>query len=96
MNLYIIKSKRKNKKYDLLDSNQKYILSFGDNRYSDFTLHHDEKRKTNYLLRHAKTITNKILTASFMSANVLWNKTSLSLSINDVNKRFNVNIKLIH
>ena len=30
MNLYITKSTRKNKKYDLLDSNKKYVLSFGD------------------------------------------------------------------
>ena len=44
--MYITKSKRKNKKYDLLDSDKKYILSFGDNRYSDYTMHKDDDRKT--------------------------------------------------
>ncbi len=39
MNLYITKSKRKNKKYDLLDTDKKDILSFGDNHYSDYTMH---------------------------------------------------------
>ena len=47
MNLYITKTKRKNKKYDLLDSDKKYILSFGDNRYSDYTMHKDDDRKKN-------------------------------------------------
>ena len=45
MNLYITKSNRKNKKYDLLDSDRTYILSFGDNRYSDYTMHKDDDRK---------------------------------------------------
>ena len=45
MNLYITKSKRKNEKYDLLDSDKKYILSFGDSRYQDYTMHKDDDRK---------------------------------------------------
>ena len=52
MNLYITKSKRKNKKYDLLDSDKKYIISFGASLYSDYTIHKDSDRKTNYLSRH--------------------------------------------
>ena len=43
MNLYITKSTRKNKKYDLLDSNKKYLLSFGASLYSDYTIHKDVK-----------------------------------------------------
>ena len=45
MNLYITKSKRKNKKYDLLDSDKQFILSFGDSRYQDYTMHKDDDRK---------------------------------------------------
>ena len=45
MNLYITKSKRKNKKYDLLDTDKKYLLSFGDSRYQDYTMHKDDDRK---------------------------------------------------
>ena len=47
MNLYITKSKRKNKMYDLLDSSNKYLLSFGDSRFSDYTIHRNETRKAN-------------------------------------------------
>ena len=62
MNLYITKSKRKNKKYDLLDSDKKYILSFGDSRYQDYTMHKNDDRKNNYLSRHGKEDhTEKIL-----------------------------------
>ena len=46
MILYITKSKRKNKKYDLLDIDKKYLLSFGDSRYQDYTMHKDDDRKT--------------------------------------------------
>ena len=45
MKLFITKSKRKNKKYDLLDENKNYILSFGDNRFEDYTMHKDPDRK---------------------------------------------------
>ena len=96
MNLYITKSKGKNKKYDLLDSNKKYILSFGDNRYSDYTMHKDDDRK-NYLSRHGKEdhSAKNIKSAAFMSAHLLWGKPTLQASIRDVNKRFNINVKPI-
>ena len=54
MKLFITKSKRKNKKYDLLDENKKYILSCWDNRFSDYTMHKDPDRRERYLLRHKK------------------------------------------
>ena len=54
MNLYITKSKRKNKKYDLLDSDKKYILSFGDNRYSDYTMHKDDDRTKQLFIQARK------------------------------------------
>lgn len=97
MNLYITKSTRKNKKYDLLDSNKKYLLSFGDNRYQDYTIHKDPKRQANYLSRHKNENWNKsgIYTAGFWSKHLLWNLPSLTESIRDVNKRFNINVKLI-
>ena len=54
MKLFITKSKRKNKKYDLLDENKKYILSFGDARFEDYTMHKDPGRKERYINRHKK------------------------------------------
>ena len=98
MNLYITKSKRKNKKYDLLDNNKKYLLSFGDSRFEDYTMHKDPQRQANYLSRHkANENWNKsgIYTAGFWSKHLLWNLPSLTESIRDVNKRFNINVKLI-
>ena len=47
MILYIKQSTRKKKKYDLLDGDKKYILSFGDDRYLDFTLHKNPQRQAN-------------------------------------------------
>ena len=53
MKLFITKSKRKNKtKYDLLDDNKIYILSFGDARFEDYTMHKDPDRKERYINRH--------------------------------------------
>ena len=97
MNLYITKSTRGNKKYDLLDSNKKYILSFGDNRHGDYTIHKDPKRKENYLSRHGKEdhSANNVISAAFMSRWLLWGQPTLTASIRDVNKRFNFNVKLI-
>ena len=51
MKWYITK---KNKKYDVLDTDKKYLLSFGDSRYQDYTMHKDDDRKNNYLSRHGK------------------------------------------
>ena len=98
MNLYSTKSKRTNKKYGLLDRDKKYIISFGASLYSDYTIHKESDRKTNYLSRH-KTNENwgvtGIKSAGFWSRWILWNKPTLEDSIRDVNKIFNINVKLI-
>ena len=96
--MYITKSKRKNKKYDLLDTDKKYLLSFGDSRYQDYTMHKDDDRKTNYLSRHNKNEdwgATGIKSAGFWSAHLLWGKPTLQASIRDVNKRLIINVKLI-
>ena len=98
MKLFITKSKRKNKKYDLLDKNKKYILSFGDARFEDYTMHKDPDRKERYINRHKKRevwTAEGIKTAGFQSRWIIWNLPTLEASIRDVNKRFNINIKLI-
>ena len=50
-----------------------------------------------YLSRHGKEdhTKNNIKSAAFMSAHLLWGKQTLHESIRDVNKRININIKLI-
>jgi hypothetical protein len=98
MNLYITRSKHKNKKYDLLDSNKKYVLSFGASMYSDYTIHKDEARRQRYITRPQKNedwTANGIQTAGFMSRFLLWNLSTLQESVRDTNRRFSINTKLI-
>jgi hypothetical protein len=56
------KSKRKDKKYDVFKNNR-YVVSFGDNRYEQYKDkigiykdldHGDKKRRDNYYARHGK------------------------------------------
>lgn len=93
MSYLIQPSTRKDKKYMVLIDNKK--LHFGSFGASDFTIHKDEKRKDNYLLRHQKRENwNDIKTAGFWSRWILWNLPSLEASVKDTNKRFGINIKL--
>jgi hypothetical protein len=66
--------------------------------YSDFTEHKDPDRKERYILRHEKNekrFWNRdgITTPSFWSRFILWNQPTLQKSIDDTNKRFNLNIQ---
>jgi hypothetical protein len=70
-------------------------IHFGSKGMSDYTLHKDPYRKKLYINRH-KTRENwnrsGIQTAGFWSKHLLWNKPTLSESIQDIEKRFNVKI----
>jgi len=72
------KSKRKNKKYDIYKNNR-YVVSFGDNRYQQYkdkiglykSLDHlDKKRRDNYYARHGKE--SRLGTAKYFSHKYLW------------------------
>ena len=101
LKLFITKSKKENKQFDLLNENKEYILSFGAKGYSDYTIHKDFERKQRYINRHSPVKTNEdwhksgLYTAGFWSRYLLWNLPSLRDSIKDVNSRFNLNVKLI-
>jgi hypothetical protein len=74
------------------------ILSFGDNRYDDFTIHKSLNRKNNYISRHEKRERwnkTRLLTPGFWSKHILWNKESLRSSINDTIVKFNIKIILL-
>ena len=49
----VVPSTRKNKKYMILNDNDKYI-HFGDSRYQDATVHNDPIRISRYLSRATK------------------------------------------
>jgi hypothetical protein len=72
------KSKRKNKKYDVFKNNR-YVVSFGDNRYQQYkdkigiykSLDHgDKKRRDNYYARHGKE--SRLGSAKYFSHKYLW------------------------
>ena len=87
---YPYKSDNPDNKYYIITESGKKIY-FGAAGYSDFTQHKDEARKTRYINRHIKTenwTKSGIDTAGFWSRWLLWNKTSIKTSYEDIKKRF--------
>ena len=79
-------------KYYIITKSEKKIY-FGQANASDFTIHKDEERKQRYIKRHEKNESkfwNKsgIDTASFWARFLLWNKSSIKESYEDIKKRF--------
>jgi len=67
-------STRKNKKYMILNDDNKYI-HFGDNRYEDFTKHNDLERRKRYLDRASKIKGNwkkDKYSPNSLAINLLW------------------------
>lgn len=88
--LGIYQSTQKNKKYVAVFSNGLKI-NFGASGYEDYTTHNDHIRKQRYILRHSKNENwNNPYTAGSLSRFILWNKRTLTASINDYKKRFNL------
>jgi hypothetical protein len=66
-------------------------VHFGYKGSQTFLDHKDEKKKDAYLARHKKTENwNDPLTAGSLARWINWNKTTLSASIADFKKRFNL------
>ena len=69
-------STRKNKKYMIMNDDNKYI-HFGDSRFEDYTKHQDEERRKRYLSRATKIKGNwkkDKYSPNSLSQNLLWNK----------------------
>ena len=69
-------STRKNKKYMILNDDNKYV-HFGDNRYTDYTIHNDLERRKRYLNRATKIKGNwkkDKYSPNLLSQNLLWDK----------------------
>ena len=97
MDVVISKSEKADKKMKAV-INGKKTVHFGAKGYGDFTTHNDPKRRDNYISRHKKNENwgaNGVDTAVFYAKHVLWNKDTLTKSVDDLNKKFkNINIKL--
>ena len=92
MEVVIQQSRKKGKKLDAVIDGKKTV-SVGQKNASDFTLHKDEERKERYIARHQKNENwRDPKTAGFYSRWILWNKTTVQASVNDINKRYkNIN-----
>jgi hypothetical protein len=75
----IIKSKRKNKRYSAILSDNR-IIHFGDKNGSTYLDHNDKKMRDNYIKRHYANqkekylIDNLIISPSLLSMYILWGK----------------------
>ena len=68
-------SSRKDKKYQIYDTNQHKWVHFGQLGYEDYTKHHDEERRRKYLNRSTKIKGNwqdNPYSPNNLSINILW------------------------
>ena len=66
-------------------------VHFGAKGSSTYIDHQDEKKKDAYIARHRVNENfNNPMTAGSLARFILWNKTTLSASINDFKRRFNL------
>ena len=68
-------SNRKNKKYAIYDPNIKKLVHFGQMGYMDYTMHKDDKRRQNYLIRASNIKGNwkdNKYSSNNMSMHILW------------------------
>ena len=89
MDVVILKSDRKDKKYKAVINGTKTI-HFGQAGASDYTKHNDPKRRELYITRHQKedwSISN-IASPAFMSRWILWEHTTLQGAIDALNKKY--------
>ena len=95
MEVVISKITNKNKKFDVVVDGKK--ISFGASGYSDYTIHKDPERKERYIARHKKNeewSKSGVTTSGYWAKHLLWNKDTLTKSIDDISKKHNLNIKM--
>ena len=83
-------SDKPDKKFYIITNNNKRVY-FGQAGASDYTIHKDDERKLRYIKRHSineNWSKSGIDTAGFWSRWLLWNKSSLVSSYNDIKNKF--------
>ena len=99
----LIDSPYKNKKYQVIFSNDKKV-NFGAKNYNDYIIYYKnkgkeyaDKRKELYINRHEKNEEwNNYYTPGFWSRWLLWNKSTIKQSCIDIKKKFNIKISLVN
>ena len=98
MKIEISKSDNPKKKFKIVltyDTDRQKTIYIGQSGANDFTLTGDVEAKKRYIKRHKKRedwTKSGINTAGFWAKHLLWNKSSLKSSINDIEKQFNLDI----
>ena len=89
INVVIQKSSNPKKKYEAVFNVVKTV-SFGANGYQDYTMHHDDKRKQNYISRHSNEdwTRSNIESAAWLSRWILWEKPTIQQAITHANKMY--------
>lgn len=73
------------------DNGRKKITHFGQATADDYTRNHDKEQRERYRSRHAKDLdTGDPTRAGFLSYYILWNKPTITASIRDYKKKFNL------
>jgi len=88
------RSPRVGKKWliECADHNKK--VDFGAVGYQDYTMHHDDNRKDNYIGRHETNENwNDWHTAGFWSRWLLWNEPTIEKSIQMIEKKFPIQVR---
>ena len=86
-------STRSPKKYmaEFCNKDKCRIVHFGAKGYSDYTLHHDTERRTNYRKRHHSGKNAKPNTPNALAYHILWgDSTSLQTNIKAFKKKYSV------
>jgi len=94
MIIYLSKSSRSDKKY-MVEVDGKTV-HFGASGYSDYPTHRDSERKQRYITRHkARENWGKsgMKSAGFWSRWLLWGEPTISGSIKEIERKFNVTIR---
>lgn len=86
----IVPSPLQSKKLRALWSNNTHT-DFGASGYSDYTLHHEKKRRDMYRTRHNKDHINNPYKAGSLSWHILWGEsTSTSVNVKNFKRLFHV------
>ena len=85
-------SSRADKKYQAIfeEEGKQRKVHFGAKGYDDFTLTNNVKRRELYRKRHEKDLKGDPTKPGYLAYYILWNKPTLTASISDYRKRFNL------
>lgn len=90
------KSNRPSKKYKIVQGGGiGQVIHFGEINEDDYTSHHNEAKKQQYLLRNEGSYETFRHHASFWTRWLLWNKSTLRDSIQDLESRFRIKIFIV-